>query len=264
MTNSPSGFRVIRTAADSPGAATLLLIHGFLDDAAVWDQFVDALDGEVATVRYDLPGFGTRHDTNSAALGVTLEALAAEAVDIVDHIDGSVIVVGQSLGTQIAELVAAQRKDRISGLVLLTPVPFGGTRLPVAVVAEFQAVGGNRSAQRQARAELSPHLDDEQLDRLAAMGAVVAPDVVAHYVNLWNTGAADAPAMSAFNGPVLIIRGNSDGFITEDLVRAIAARFAGADVHVIDRGGHWLHVEHPGAVAAMVLDFTDSVVAVAS
>ncbi|MUM35701.1 alpha/beta fold hydrolase, partial [Mycolicibacterium sp. CBMA 361] len=167
--------------------------------------------------------------------------------------------VGQSLGAQIAELVAAQREDRISGLVLLTPVPFGGTRLPAEVVAEFQAVGGNRVAQRQSRAELSPELDDKELDRLADMGAVVAPDVVAHYVNLWNNGAADAPAMSAYSGPVLIIRGGSDAFVTADLIGAIAARFAGADVHIIDRGGHWLHVEYPGAVAAMVLDFLESV-----
>ena len=52
---------------------------------------------------------------------VTLESLAAEAGDILEGIDGPVIVVGQSLGTQVAELVAAQHPDHVRGLVLAHP-----------------------------------------------------------------------------------------------------------------------------------------------
>jgi pimeloyl-ACP methyl ester carboxylesterase len=33
-------------------------------------------------------------------------------------------------------------------------------------------------------------------------------------------------------------------------------------VKVIDRGGHWVHVECPGAVATMILDFTDAIAGV--
>ena len=189
----------------------------------------------------------------------TLESLAAEAGDILAGIDGPVIVVGQSLGTQVAELVAAQHPDHVRGLVLLTPVPLGGTRLPDEVVAPFRALGGDRVAQRGLRAELSPHLSDEQLDRLADIGAPVAADVTAHYVDVWNNGLRDAPATSAFGGPVLIIRGGADGFVTEQLVDAISPRFVEPEVKVIDKGGHWVHVEYPGTVATMILDFADSV-----
>lgn len=77
-------------------------------------------------------------------------------------------VAGQNLGTQVAELVASQRPDHVRGLVLLTPVPLAGTQLPDEVVAPFRACGGDRAAQRRARAELPPHLSDKQLDRLAA------------------------------------------------------------------------------------------------
>src|SRR5262245_17458724 len=168
MTQSANAFRVSRTTADTAGAPTVLLIHGFLDDASVWDGLVDSLAGEVGAVRYDLPGFGTRSGSVAEARTVTLESLAAEAGDIVDAIDGPVIVVGQSLGTQVAELVAAQHPNHVRGLVLLTPVPLGGTHLPDEVVAPFRALGGDRAAQRRARAELSPHLSDKQLDRLAA------------------------------------------------------------------------------------------------
>jgi pimeloyl-ACP methyl ester carboxylesterase len=50
--------------------------------------------------------------------------------------------------------------------------------------------------------------------------------------------------------------------VTEQLVGIISPRFAHTEVTVIDEGGHWVHVEYPWAVAAMVLDFADSIVGV--
>jgi pimeloyl-ACP methyl ester carboxylesterase len=60
MTTSTIGFAIISTTADGAGAPTFLLIHGFLDDATVWDDVNAALAGRANTVRYDLPGFGSR------------------------------------------------------------------------------------------------------------------------------------------------------------------------------------------------------------
>jgi pimeloyl-ACP methyl ester carboxylesterase len=261
MTRSQVGFAVTRTPPNSASVPTVLLIHGFLDDSTVWNGLVDYLGGEVATVRYDLPGFGTRTGSVEEARSATLESLAAEAGDLVEGIDGPVVVVGQSLGTQVAELVAAQHPGRVHGLVLLTPVPLGGTQLPDQVVAPFRALGGDRDAQRGLRAELSPNLGVEALDRLVEMGTPVAADVVAHYVDVWNRGE-DAPATSEFDGPVLIIRGGADAFVTEELVDAVSPRFVQAEVKVIDKGGHWVHIEYPGTVATMILDFTDAIVGV--
>jgi esterase len=259
MTQSPVAFTVTCTPANTAGAPTLLLIHGFLDDATVWDGLIDSLAGEVAVVRYDLPGFGTRSAAVADARSVTLESLAAEAGDIIAGIDGPVIVVGQSLGTQVAELVAAGHPDRVRGLVLLTPVPLGGTQLPGEVVAPFRALGGDRNAQRVARAELSPHLSEEQLDRLADIGAPVTAEVAGHYVDVWNDGVRKAPATSVCGGPVLIIRGGADAFVTEQMIDAIRPRFADAGVKVIPDGGHWVHVEYPESVASMILEFSRAV-----
>jgi esterase len=243
----------------TPGAPTLLLIHGFLDDASVWDGLIESLGGEVGAVRYDLPGFGSRSGSVTEALGTKLDSLVDEASDLVRRIDGPVIVVGQSLGAQVAELVASRHPDKVLGLVLVTPVPLGGTRLPDEVVAPFGALGGDRAAGRLVRAQLSPHMNEELLDRLADIGVPVSAEVTAHYAHMWNTGDPTAPVASAFDGPVLIIRGGADGFVNEQLVETIAPRFHQSEVKVVDMGGHWVHVECPGAVATMVLDFADAV-----
>ena len=117
-----------------------------------------------------------------------------EAGDFIAGFDGPVIVVGQSPRhpggrTRLPHSDA----EHVRGLVLLTPVPLGGTRLPDDVVAPFRALGGDREAQRGARAQLSPHLSEEQLDRLADVGAVVASEVAAHYVDVWNDGLRERP-----------------------------------------------------------------------
>ena len=170
------GRREMMQAVDVP---TLVMIHGFLDDATVWDGVIASLTGKFAAVRYDLPGFGSRAESLVDPQEVSLESLAAEAGDIVTEIEGPVIVVGQSLGTQVAELVAAEHADRVRGLVLLTPVPLGGTHLPDDAIAPFRALGGDIDAQRALRAQLSPNMEEQELDRLARIGGPVLPEVIA-------------------------------------------------------------------------------------
>ena len=231
---------------------TALFIHGFLDDASAWDGVVTALADTMPTVRYELPGFGARTDAVSDPREVTLASLAAEAGEIIDGLGDDVIVVGHSLGSQVAQVLAVDHADKVAGLVLLTPIPLGGTGLPDEALAPFRALGGDHAAQRAARAQLSPALTGEQLDRLTATGVAARPDVVAHYVDVWNDGAAHAPAESDFTGPVLVIRGGADAFVTEEVAAAVASRFPQSRQEVIDHGGHWTHVEYPDQVAALI------------
>jgi pimeloyl-ACP methyl ester carboxylesterase/ketosteroid isomerase-like protein len=231
---------------------TVLLVHGFLDDVTVWDDVVSALPGNVNAIGYQLPGFGTRAGHTGE---ITMTSLAAEAATLIQDLDSEVIVVGQSMGTQIAELVAVTRPDRVAGLVLITPVPLGGTRLSEANVGPFRASGSDHDAQRAARLQLSPRLTDEQLERLTRAGASARQEVVSRYVDVWNDGVADAPAVSDFTGPVLLIRGGTDPFVDADLFATVSTRFPQAREQVVDGGGHWLHVEFPRQVAAAIAEF---------
>ena len=249
-----------RTSATVGGAPTVLFIHGFLDDQTVWDGVIDSLENDVNTVSYDLPGFGTRAESVADPADLSLNSLAAEVGEILSGIDTPVIVVGQSMGTQVAELVAAAHPEQVVGLVLLTPVPLGGTRLPEQEIEPFRTPADNVVAQRAARSQLSPQLDENQLDRLVQAGIPASPSVVARYVDVWNDGIDDTPLVSAYTGPVLVIRGGADAFVTEQLVETIVSRFPSARQSVIDSGGHWLHVEYPDEVATAVGEFTEAIV----
>lgn len=259
MTATRDGVAVRSTSAHIGGAPTVLFIHGFLDDQTVWDGVIAALEKDVNTVSYDLPGFGARAGAVADAGDLSLCALAAEAGEIVSGIDTPVIIVGQSMGTQVAELVAAAHAERVVGLVLLTPVPLAGTHMPAPDVELFRTPADDVVAQRAARSQLSPQLDENQLDRLVQAGISASPSVVGRYVDVWNDGVEDAPLVSEYTGPVLVIRGGADAFVTEQLVDTIVPRFANAGQAVIDGGGHWLHVEYPDEVATTIGEFTQAI-----
>jgi pimeloyl-ACP methyl ester carboxylesterase len=231
------------------GDVAVIFVHGFLDDGHVWDRTIAALRTPgVETVQLDLAGSGDRRDASGP---FTYARFAADVGAVVDRLAKPFVIVGQSMGAPVAELVAAARPDRALGLVLLTPVPLAGTRLADAVVEPFRALGGDAEAQRALRRQLSVGLSEADLDRLMTSGLRVLPGTARALVDGWNAGLDDAPERSRYAGPVLIVRGAGDGFATEDLVgTAVATRFATAQTVVADGAGHWPHVEQPETLAA--------------
>ncbi|MDM0117467.1 alpha/beta hydrolase [Variovorax sp. J22R133] len=233
---------------------TILFVHGFLDGATVWDPVVAAL-GERSSdaVRVDLAGMGDRAGEPGP---FTLERFAADVGRVVDSIRTPVVLVGQSMGAQVAELVAASHASRVAGLVLLTPVPLAGTGLADDAMQPFRELGGLPQAQRILRRQLSVDLDDAQTEALGALGDRPAPASVAAFADAWNTGHPDGWNPSRYGGPVLIVRGQGDPFVTNEVVAsAVAPRFSRPELAVIDKAGHWPHVERPEAFAKILGDF---------
>jgi pimeloyl-ACP methyl ester carboxylesterase len=254
-TNTDMAFR-----RNGEGDCAVVFVHGFLDDQHVWDEVIAALETPgFERVQLDLAGCGER----AAATGpFTYERYAADVGAVVDALEKPFVIVGQSMGAAIAELVAAAHPARALGLVLLAPVPLAGTRLPDEAIEPFRALGGNQQAQRAAREQLSVGMSDAGLERLVEMGLPMRSDVVRAMADCWNSGLADAPERSEYRGPVLIVRGAGDDFVTEGLVSTtVSPRFASARTVTVEGAGHWPHVERPADVVAQLDDFLTNAVA---
>jgi pimeloyl-ACP methyl ester carboxylesterase len=236
------------------GGVAAVFVHGFLDDQSVWNDVVASLKTPgVETVQIDLAGMGER---SNEAGPYTLERFADEAGAVMEALDKPVVLVGQSMGCLVAEIVATRHPERVLGLVLVTPVPLAGTHLPAEATAPFRSAGGNPEAQRGIRKFLAGGLDDAGVDRLVQIGNRIRPEVVSHLVDCWNDGMPDAPAQSRFEGPVLIVRGEADLFSTEELIaETVLSRFTKVQIETIKEAGHWPHVENPVAVAEHVDHF---------
>lgn len=247
------------------GQRAVVFVHGFLDDLHLWDPVVTELAvPDIETVQIDLPGCGDRFGSPGP---FTYDRLADDIGAVIRAVGKPFVLIGQSMGAAAAELVAAAHARMALGLVLLTPVPLAGTQLPDEALAPFRSLGDlGPDAHRAVRRQLAPGFPEQELDRIVEAGERVRPEVVAAYADCWNQGHPAGTSPSAFSGPVLIMSGANDAFVTaEALAQGVEPRFPTADSVAIEGSGHWPHAEQPAAVAAQLTRFLtfDAVHAVA-
>src|ERR1700716_500225 len=88
----------------------VVFVHGFLDDQYVWDKVIAELKTPgLETVQLDLAGMG---DRAGASGPFTYERSAADVGVVVDTVGKPFVIVGQSMGAPIAELVGAARPEQ--------------------------------------------------------------------------------------------------------------------------------------------------------
>jgi len=257
-----SVLQIIDTAVSRHGEGqfAVVFVHGFLDDRHAWDGVVSQLDVPgFESVQIDLAGSGARADAGGP---FDYDRFATDIGAVVDHIDKPFVMVGHSMGSAIAELVAAARPDRAMGLVLLAPVPLAGVGMPAEVIESFRELGGDEAGQRAVRKQLSVGMPDPDLERLVAAGARLRPDVVAALADCWNRGYPDGAGPSRYAGPVLVLTGAGDRFVTADAVSAgVTSRLPRATTAVVDGAGHWPHLEQACGVAARIGEFLERTLA---
>lgn len=241
------------------GGRTILFVHGFLDSLAIWDDVLTSLvisGMEIAAL--DLAGLGDRTDIEGP---LTFDRYTDEVGKVVDLLAKPTVIVAHSMGTQIAELVAAQRPEQVIGLVLIAPVPLAGTHFPAEALEPFSQAAGTVEGMRALRAAASAGSREDGVDRLAEVGAKVRPEVVKELAQLWNSGYADAGETSGYKGPVLLLAGAQDTVASPDSVKGqTAPRFASVRYFTVDNAGHWPHFEQFQVVADQVDKFLTDVV----
>ncbi len=106
--------------------STFVLVHGLCHGGWCW--------GPTAT---DLAASG--HDVTAVDLPLTgLDDDASAVADVLDGLDGPVVLVGHSYGGFVISRVADARSD-VSHLVYIAALMIGADEVPGAVVAEFPA-----------------------------------------------------------------------------------------------------------------------------
>jgi pimeloyl-ACP methyl ester carboxylesterase len=161
-----------------------------------------------------------------------------------------VILVGHSLGGQIAVDCAAAWPERVGGLVLVAT----GARLepppPLALALEKDYV---RAAELVRSLTWSPATPRELVDRWAHL--FLSPELCPAEIARADFAAAarwQAPSAAGVRCPTMIVAGGDDLVAPPPVARALAAGLASVETHVIARAGHQLHLEAPEAFYALL------------
>jgi len=235
----------------------IVLVHGFLDSGEIWNPVIKTLAN--AASRYeapDLPGMGKLYGDKGP---FTLDRFADIVAKVIDACAGPVVLVGHSMGAQVAELAALRRSKAVRGLVLLSPVPLGGVHAPADIIRRLGATGGDVEAQRNVRRGfMAQPADPKVLEALTDLGRDVRRDTTEAFVTVWNEGTPEGLAPSRFEGPATLARGESDPFVTAEMMTDIAARFRSCSRATLPHCGHWPQAEQPESVANLISKFVAS------
>ncbi|HRI60038.1 MAG TPA: alpha/beta fold hydrolase, partial [Saprospiraceae bacterium] len=118
-----NGRRIAYRSDGVAGALPLVLLHGFCEDATVWDGFIAPLNN-LRIIRIDLPGFGGSDLPVTSGMDVYADAVCAVLNDLSIE---TCVLVGHSMGGYAALEFAEKYPERLAGLSLFHSHPFEDT-----------------------------------------------------------------------------------------------------------------------------------------
>jgi pimeloyl-ACP methyl ester carboxylesterase len=250
----------VRDVGPRDDPAPLLLLHGTSASLHTWEGWVAALKGQRRVVTVDLPGFGL---TGPFAGGYPEQDYSGDAyarfvVDLMDTLQlQRVVLVGNSLGGEIAWRTAYLKPDQVERLVLVdalgppftpesVPVGFMVARIPVlrwlmeevlprsVVVQSLHSVYGDP-------AKVTEELVDRYFGLTLRDGNRRALGLLLSQMEI----GRDAGRINTLTLPTLILWGGRDRLIPPAVGEEFERRIAGSQRVVFPDLGHVPQEEDP-------------------
>jgi non-heme chloroperoxidase len=237
-----------RTIGDGP--LTVVLVHGWMVSGAVYDTLIEALGTSgLRLIVPDLRGTGASDRPES---GHTIAGHAADVLAAADAAGaGSFVIVGHSMGGQIAAWIAATSPDRVRGAALVCPVPPAGLALPPDAAALFRTSAGNREAQAKLLEMACKELPDDRREALLDDAGRVSAAAIEQGFDAWTAGGF-ADRMGSVTAPVLVVA-TDDAFLPPALLQQeIVARVPRGRLVYLPGCWHYPQVERPRETAAVL------------
>ncbi|HEX9104911.1 MAG TPA: alpha/beta fold hydrolase [Polyangia bacterium] len=255
------------------GEPAIVLVHGLGSYMPVWQRNVDSLSARHRVVAIDLPGYGK---SSKANYDYSMAFYARTVEGVIDRLGlRRVVLVGHSMGGQIALTHALRYPGRAERLVLVAPAGFErfgrgeGAWLAEAVDKDYvaktpaEAVYANVAGNFYAMPKEARFMVD---DRLRVVGG---PDFDAYAYAVARSVYAmvHEPVIDRLGDirvPALVVFGEDDGLIPNPILHGGTTRAVAEGgtrllprgrLVMIPRAGHMVQFERPVEFDAALLDF---------
>ncbi|GFO61583.1 O-methylpimelyl-ACP methylesterase [Geomonas silvestris] len=242
----------------------VVFVHGWAMSGRVW-RFQHSLAQSFRLVLLDQRG----HGHSSAGSGYGLADFSGDLVSFVEQLDlRDVVLVGWSMGVQVALEAFPKLRDRLAGVVLVGGTPrftscdgYPHGKPPVEVKGlglrlrrDYQKTMGDFFRGMFAEAEM----DAAQYQRIVheiVMGGK-SPDHEAAQLALQILSSADLrEGLCGIDRPVLLVHGAEDGICPVGASQYMAERLPQAELKVMEGCGHAPFMTRPQEFNRVLQDF---------
>jgi 3-oxoadipate enol-lactonase len=250
----------VRTAYGITGSGPpLLLLHGAEADRRMFELVVPLLSVHFSVITYDQRDCG---QTTFDGDAYSLADLAGDASALISGVGyGPAHVVGQSLGSAIAQLLATMHPDAINRLVLAAAFRVG-VPLTKVIPEGVKAMGGLRAAGEEGVRGLAELFTTAEfvaanegfIQTWRTIGPTTTPEQRARRGRAMGTpvGTVDLGKIAA---PTLVLAGSRDSIIPPEHTRSIAQEIPGSRFRALPGIGHAGPLQAPEMFAGELIDF---------
>ena len=244
----------------------LVLISGLGYPLWQWHKMVPYLTKHFQIITFDNRGVG---QSDKPAGPYTAQMLAADTVGLLDALEiDKAVMMGHSMGGFIAQAIALDVPERVSGLILCSTNFGGPNHVPVtpeafAVLADTTSdpltrfTNGLKISTAPGWSEKNP----EMVEQWVAW-RIANPLDVAGYQAQMAIGLGLISAEAAFENrlpeidiPTLILFGVHDTVVPPANADLLAAKISNSQTLILSGAGHFFPIEIPEAAAQAVIDF---------
>ena len=255
-----AGDAALHVCDSEVGEKCVVLLHGYLENMLVWEEFVPLLYKDVRVVTLDIPGHGISVVSGEIHTMDYLADTIAAALDKigVEH----ATVVGHSMGGYVALAFAERHPERLDGLVLLHSTPY----------ADSDEKKKNRQREisliKSGKKELLAHTAPEagfavenrnrfrtEIEDLQQTIYLTEDAGIVALLNGMIERKAQSEMLHALGKPILFVLGRKDGYIVPEVAEKMVAEHPEAEVVWLENSGHMGFIEEAKACASALLDF---------
>lgn len=257
MSDLRLGSMVMEDSGDGP---PVLMVHGLGGSSNSFEALMPALAG-YRVLRPDLPGAGRSaprpgQPRLDGLIGALHDALRTARV-------ARAHVVGHSMGTLIAQHLAARAPQTVASLTLFGPIlePPAAARQAFADRArEVRANGMAGVADSIASASVAAaSREDNPVVAAYVRETTMRQDPRGYAAHCEALAAAEVADTEAIRCPTLLVAGELDPVATPDMARELCKRIAGARLEIVPRVAHWIMLEAPRRSAELLRAHLDDV-----
>lgn len=235
----------------------LALVHSLALDGSIWDNVVQALDGEMEILVYDCRGHG---QSEKRAGKYSAQLFAEDLAAVMDACSWErAFLAGCSMGGCVAVAFGAAFPKRTEGLALVDTSAWWGETAPKDWAGRAEAAakdGLSPMVPIQMGRWFSDEYRKAHPDVIEAITRVfLASDVACYQSSCAMLGATDLrEAAKTLKGPVAIIVGEEDQATPVHMSQTLVELTPNSTLMIIPKGRHLTPIEFPEEVAGALRD----------